>query len=185
MDFFRPAWASGNECVRSKRNVDRPKNRGGRIARTNVAIAGENHLREALVGICPDEVTDGRIPSRIRRARGSFHSFLKVGGGRAGIAGTNYHFGCAQFVGEDLEESESVAIGSACCGGGVDVFKCAAIVRADSGRVTIAIIIGEQARGQADLLEVVRATDFLRLGFGSGERGQKHAGQDRDDGNND
>ncbi len=47
------------------------------------------------------------------------------------------------------------------------------------------VVNREGAEGQANLLDVVGATNALRLGFRASERGQQQCRQNGDDGNND
>ena len=47
------------------------------------------------------------------------------------------------------------------------------------------MVISEDLERQTDLFQVVGAGDFLGFGFGLGQRGEEHAGQDRDNGDHD
>ena len=51
----------------------------------------------------------------------------------------------------------------------------------DSHGIFVAVITGPDAGGEADLLEVVGATDFLGFFLGSGKGGQEHGRKNRDD----
>ena len=51
--------------------------------------------------------------------------------------------------------------------------------------VPVAVVVGEEAMGQPDLLQIVHASDALGLRFGFRERRQEQAGQNGDDGDND
>ena len=65
---------------------------------------------------------------------------------------------------------------------GVDVGRAVAISRVRQAALAVCRV---GSHGRADLLEVARAGDGLRLVAGLGERGEEHGGEDRDDGDDD
>jgi hypothetical protein len=50
-------------------------------------------------------------------------------------------------------------------------------------RITVAVIVRIQLEGHTDLVLIIDATGRERLGFRPSKSRQKHAGQNRDDGN--
>ena len=86
-----------------------------------------------------------------------------------GRAGDN--FWIAQLVGHDLKR---------CDGGGGRQGDSADSAACGHG-ILVAIVTFPDAEGDADLSEIVDATDFLGLFLGRCERGQEHGGKNRDD----
>lgn len=68
--------------------------------------------------------------------------------------------------------------------GPVSMIQAITISLGQQPRHTAAIFSSEALEGAANLLEIVQALDPLGLSLRLGQGGQKHAGQDADDGNN-
>ena len=92
----------------------------------------------------------------------------------------------AAFEGTTAEQVGELVCAS-CDGGSPPVVSgvvSAAIIKVVpvSGEVVF-VVVGVEVHVEADLAEVVEAVDALAFFFGFGKGGQKHAGQNGDDGN--
>ena len=153
-----------------------------------VVVAGHGHLRIIFRGVTADEVADFGDGGGGRRIGTQQVGRYEVGGrtGRVDVVRrTDQHLGRAQLIGQDLKnhagtESESARGGN--LGGLDDVFLRAAVGARDGRGIFVTVVAFPEAEGQADLLEIVDAADFLSLLFGGRERRQQHGRKNGDDG---
>jgi hypothetical protein len=154
--------------------------RGGRRA-DNVTIAGEERLGLGFVGFQSNEIADVLVLVERDNVLGVGTADHVAGeGGRfvALVAGTENDLGRAQLVGKSGKVHPRLE-------GEGDGISRAAVSRRNRHRELVAVICGENTERQTDVFKVVDAFDALRFGFGFGQRGQKHTGQNCDNGDND
>lgn len=92
------------------------------------------------------------------------------------VGGAIDHFRSVQLVGNGNEMAPNVRTGEP---GAVRV-QATTVVGVDIPREATGVVRGENTERSALLLEVVGASDTLRLGFGFGQSGEKHTGKNRD-----
>jgi len=145
----------------------------GCVVRAHRAITREEHVRLGFVSFRANEIADSGVGGReqtdqvVDRVIGTENlSDVRL---TDHVTGAHQNLGGAQFIGQHVE----VTIGR--------TIALRELVHVQSSRKTLIVVTGKHLEGQGDLLQVAGALDTLSLGFGLGERGKEHAGENRDD----
>ena len=151
----------------------------------HVAVAAQDALGLLFSGSGAEEVARNLLVVGEGQA---LHTHPGVGGGEAAAVGrAPDDLRGAQLIRHGSEGGGDVVRDAGCNGagrGGVDERDTALIGRNLPG-VGATEVHREGAEGQTDVLEVVDAGDAVGARLGLGQSRQEHAGQNRDDGDND
>lgn len=147
----------------------------------DVAVTRQNGRRLGFTRIVADDVADIAV-----MVEGFVIAFVIEGCGFcARIRRANQYFRRVQLVAHGAEVHPDVRVWFSICI--AKIWYCLLRSSFSVGNVhwKVIVIHGKHSEGESDLFEVADALDFLCFGFGFGQGGKEHPGENGDDGDND